>query len=106
MRQVECGITTGYEAKRAITASPNGAKFTGRPRIDPYPEMVTNPPKICRQRTVTVHPHNGAAYHQDRRNGSPEQTDIYNVLRQAQEEFHGFATDDVQDEGPVALTRP
>ena len=93
----KCVIKPGSEAERRTTTSPDGAKFDGRPRIDPSPEMVANPPKVCRQRTVTIHKDKGARYLQDLRYGSQEQTDVYNALRQAQEGFHGFAKDEAEE---------
>jgi len=55
------------------------------------------PPAVCRQQTVTVHKTKGARYLQDLRYGSPEQTAVYNALRQAQEGFHGFAKDEAKE---------
>jgi hypothetical protein len=93
----KCVIKPESLKKRPINTSADGVKFDGRPRIDPPEDMIANPPKACRQRTITVHKDKGARYLQDLRYGSPEQTDVYNALRQAQEGFHGFAKDEAEE---------
>ena len=94
----KCSARPGSEKPRLITLSAEGVKFDGRPRIEPTPDMLTGElPQVCRQTTITVHKDKGARHLQDLRYGSPEQTDTYNALRQAQEGFHGCAKDEAQE---------
>lgn len=98
-------------------------KFIGGPvlgvrlkdRIYPDPSTQTSDiwPKPCRQESVTVNTRPvfgevspgddetqnvaAARYAQDLIFGTDEHTDTYNVLRQSQEGFHGFAKDDAYE---------
>lgn len=61
--------------------------------VRPAPELVANPPRACRQQSVTVPPEAGAKLAQTLVYGSEEHSRVYGTLRNSIEGMNGFAKD-------------
>ena len=59
-------------------------------RIQPTPDVSANPPKVCRQQTVTVAPEQGAKFDQSSSYGTEEWHDHYATLRSGIEGMNGY----------------
>ena len=97
-----CALKPRSQKDRPIT-QPDGTKVDLRRVID-HRKVITKgqAPKVCQQETVTVSIEDGAKYRQSLTFALPEQTNIYNRLRQGTEGVHGTA----KDEAKIALANP
>ena len=69
------------------------AKSQATPRTMPTPDLVTNPPKICAQQSITMPPETNAKLRPELHFGSPEWAAHYNTLRNTIEGINGIAKD-------------
>jgi hypothetical protein len=97
-----CALKPKSQNERATT-QPDGRVLDLRPTID-HTKVLTRgqAPTVCRQEAVSVSLTDGAKFRQTIPFGTPEHTNTYNVLRQAQEGIHGS----VKDEAGTALASP
>lgn len=97
-----CALKPKSQNERATT-QPDGRVLDLRPVID-HKKVLTRgqAPTVCRQEAVSVSITDGAKFRQTIPFGTPEHTNTYNVLRQAQEGIHGS----VKDEAGTALASP
>lgn len=100
----KCHLKASSEQTRS-TSLINGQRIDLRPRITPDADLQEQPPKVCRQQTITIQPTDGGKYRQNLRFGSPEHSRIYFLLRETQEGLHGFAKDDAKEALGAATRR-
>lgn len=97
-----CPLKPASAVPRLIHDVGGRTRLDLRPIISPTDDLRQNPPKVCRQKTITIQPEEGSKYRQTLPFGSPEHSLVYTSLRQAQEGLHGVA----KDQGKEGLGDP